>query len=552
MNPHFLIIFASSLTLLTHLSAQQAGIFDALEPLYPDSGADTGKTELVSTTPRSGIADAHILIDRLATNAEVQITCSDPTVQLSQLLAVPVNQNTGLHTRTELLDGKRNPYVIRRAPFHVYDAIRPLPDPKAKADSVGRLALRLEYPTTSTTKLGTRNVQLQLKSGKWTQTLTWNIQVHSATVPTNQPLYTNWFSIGNLARRHGHEPWSDAHWESIRQAAQVMRSHRQNTFLVPWRAFMQWRDNNIHVNTTRLDRYIKLFLSEGFTQAELGHIAHREHGDWNAKHLVTSLGNLRVDSDAGQSLLKKQLEIIHAILKRHSLEGKSLQHISDEPLTSHAADYVLVAKLIHTHLPGVPVFDATHATTELVGAVDVWCPQLDIYWKNHAFFQERMKQGEKVWIYTCLSPGGADLNRLLDQERTRCVLLSWLIARDKLDGYLHWGLNQFRRGQDPFLNSTPQFDNKPGPSRNFLPPGDTHVTYPDPTTQKLLPSVRLTAHRTGMEDAALLRQLQQKAPDKAHKIISQLIKSPKNYVLDVQSYRKARHALLTASVSEAR
>ena len=39
---------------------------------------------------------------------------------------VPVEENTGLDSRTEQFQGKINPYVIRRAPFDVFEIIYPL------------------------------------------------------------------------------------------------------------------------------------------------------------------------------------------------------------------------------------------------------------------------------------------------------------------------------------------------------------------------------------------------------------------------------------------
>ena len=64
--------------------------------------------------------------------------------------------------------------------------------------------------------------------------------------------------------------------------------------------------------------------------------------------------------------------MIRSFVKRHKLQGKVFQHISDEPLSAHAKDYVMLAKWVHTHLPEAPVFDAVHGTTELVGSVDAY------------------------------------------------------------------------------------------------------------------------------------------------------------------------------------
>lgn len=528
------------------LLAQQAGMFDELTPLYPDSGAHRGSVGLSSLAPRGGVTGVHILLDRLASNEEVTVKIhTKDDVSIGQLLPVDVKQNTGLQSRTELRDGKLNPHVIRRAPFQVYDAIRLVPSRIAKADDSGRLALRLEYVVPRDAKPGLKTYKVELIAGSWKQQLTWEVEVHAAVLAESQPGYTNWFSVENLANYHGHALWSPGHWEMIEQAAMLMREQRQTMFWIPWRLFFGLdADGTLKVDDKRLDRYVRIFLEAGFKQVELGHLAERENGAWGAKHLVSTLGKLRVDSEKGKKLLMDQLAAIQRFVHRHQLEGKVYQHISDEPLSAHAGDYVMIAKWVHEHLPEAPVFDAVHCTTELVGAVDVWCPQLDIYYRHRDFFQQRIQAGEQVWVYTCLSPGGAALNRLLDQERTRCVLLSWFVMKEGLSGYLHWGLNHYRKGNDPYRETSPQFDDKPGPSRNFLPPGDSHVAYPDPVDKRLLSSVRLCAHRLGMEDAAMLSSIPDQKLDVRMELIGQLIREPKQYVMSVEKYRSSRKSLM--------
>ena len=87
--------------------------------------------------------------------------------------------------------------------------------------------------------------------------------------------------------------------------------------------------------------------------------------------------------------------------------------------------------------------EATSDRDTLAGAVDIWCPTIDDFQKNEAFFRSREQHNEKVLVYTCLIPGGKWLNRLLDQERLRQVYFGWGAARYNTSGYLHWGLNQY-------------------------------------------------------------------------------------------------------------
>ena len=49
--------------------------------------------------------------------------------------------------------------------------------------------------------------------------------------------YTNWFSINNMATKHGITPNSQDHWEMVDQYANMMRRGRQNTFMLGWGDF---------------------------------------------------------------------------------------------------------------------------------------------------------------------------------------------------------------------------------------------------------------------------------------------------------------------------
>jgi hypothetical protein len=60
------------------------------------------------------------------------------------MIDVPVAENTALDRNTEKYNGKINPFVVRRAPFRVYDPFIAVSSPVV-ADS-STLVLRLETP----------------------------------------------------------------------------------------------------------------------------------------------------------------------------------------------------------------------------------------------------------------------------------------------------------------------------------------------------------------------------------------------------------------------
>jgi hypothetical protein len=122
------------------------------------------------------------------------------------------------------------------------------------------------------------------------------------------------------------------------------------------------------------------------------------------------------------------------------------------------------------------IMDATNNRDGLIGAVDLWCPLINDFQENQAFFAERVAAGDKVLVYTCLIPGGQWLNRTLDLERLRQVYFGWGGGHYGNLGYLHWGLNQYQA--NPFTHSVVQHPSPVAGGNNFLPAGDTHIIYP--------------------------------------------------------------------------
>ena len=109
----------------------QVAFFDELDPLYADSSTNDGPVVWKSDTARGMTAGVHVLIDRTEFKPErLRVLDSNGDavdgVAVCRLHDVPVEENTGLDSRTEQFKGDLNPHVIRRAPFRIYEAIEPL------------------------------------------------------------------------------------------------------------------------------------------------------------------------------------------------------------------------------------------------------------------------------------------------------------------------------------------------------------------------------------------------------------------------------------------
>lgn len=538
------------MTLLTPLlavaahGAPRAALFDELTPLFPDSHPADGAAELHSDTPRGVPVGIHVLVAGLEPNAPVRCTLQqgEQTVNahVYQLRDVPVEQNVGLTGFTECSGGE-NPHVIRDAPFRVFEPLLPIED-QATASPAGVVALRIELDITPDFPAEQHAYTLALTSGTWRQTLTWRIHVWPVRVPPPSPQspgYTNWFSLFHIEDRHGVKRWSEPFWRVLAQHADLMQRGRQNTFYVPWDEFITREGASFSVAQARLKRYIDLFIQRGFCRLEGGHLARRHAGDWKSPRLDLIITGDDIASPKGAAALAELVGAIRTAVAALDLpdDVAYLQHLADEPTDTNAAAYRTLAAAVRESWPDVARFDAA-MSEQVAGSLDVWCVHTQHFEQYERALRERQDIGEGVWIYTCTWPGGPYLNRLLDQERVRCVYLHWALVAERLDGLLHWGLNFYRAGLDPYEHSVvPHVD-----PNTFLPAGDPHVLYPTPDGP--ITGQRFEAHRIGAEDAELLRMMWQRDPAQTRRLILRVYRSMSDWEPDVANYRAARRELL--------
>ncbi len=524
-------------------SVLEGGLVDELEPLYPDSVVgDVAAPRLETDVALGTYAGTHLFVSGLTPGARATIQVKLrgeelPGVGVSILRDVPVEVNTGIDGRTEWMSKKENPYVIRRAPFRIYDALEPT-EPTFVARGV-TMAFRLEFEATTA---GDFPLEVSVKQGDDELRCQWHVVAYPVRVPgvANQQYgFTNWFSLGNIASYHKVELWSEEFWRVLARYARLMARSRQNTFLVPWELFTRETPEGPRLDEERLDRWVATFYNEGLRIMEGGHIAGREGGDWSAKRfMLYGTEGLSVGSPEGEAFLRSRIRMIRDAVQKRGWQKRWLQHIADEPIDVNVASYAAIAKVIREEWPDVRIFEATMSRS-LVGAVQGWCPQVQEFQHAQEFFDARMGAGDQVWTYTCLSPGGPFLNRLLDQERLRPLFVGWSMVRYDLDGFLHWGFNYWKG--DPFSQSVVPHEDANNQAMS-LPAGDTHVAYPGPKGP--WSSTRLEAHRIGFEDAELLLRYRARDREGCAALMAKVFRAYDDYTKNVKEYRAAKRELL--------
>ena len=514
---------------------------DPLVWLYPDSQVgQRPKRHFRLDVARGGTAAVMVLINDATVGQSITVALDPAPSAWScyRMIDVPVDANTGPDAFIES-NGRVNQFVTRRAPFRVYDAMEPVAASfKASAETQ---AIRIHIPIPTDARPGVRNYICTITHGGQSERLKLTVTVHRVALPpvgAQSWPYTNWFSFDNMADRHGLEPWSEGHWSMIRRYARLMAYGRQNTFWIPLATIFDFTGAAPQLNVARLRRIVRTFTSAGLHYIEGGHFGGRTDGKWSSptfsivgtNHLATSpAGNADIASMARQLMTE-----IHA----NGWADRYIQHVTDEPTGDNASDYRIFVGMVRKYMPGIPILDAT-MDPSLAGSVDIWCPQVHHYQHDRERFEQMRILGDRVWFYTCCSPGGPWLNRLLDNELLRPALFGWAAARYNLDGFLHWALNQYQSDQDPFNKTIiPNW----GGGNNSLPAGDTHIVYPGKNGP--WSSARFEAQREGLEDLELLRRLRAKNPKRAETLIKPVLRAFDDYTRDPAILRAARRKLM--------
>ena len=519
---------------------------DSLEFLFPDSAIGKNACHSMALdVARAGTAAVHLLLNELEEGGAVRVSLRDargaavPSAKWFRLVDVPVEANTGPIGFAEK-EGEHNELVIRRAPFRVYDAMEPVSGTIRATAPI--MALRMHLPVPANARPGDRAYTVQVKHKRNQEDLSLAVKVHKAAIPpigrSSWP-YTNWFNYEVMATRHGLEPWSDAHWRTIRKYAELMARGRQNMFWVPWREILSVSAGRPVLDRERLGRIVKTFTKAGLHFIEGGHVGRRTGGEWTASTFDVTLGRgLRATSIEGNAFLARALRQLMEEIERNGWRDRWIQHVVDEPTEKNATDYRILVGMVRKYMPGIPILDAT-MNTDLVGSVDMWCPQCQEYQHNRERFEAQRALGDKVWFYVCCFPGGPWLNRFLDQELLRPLLFGWGAALYDLDGFLHYGLNHYMSDEHPFEKTLVEAGED-----NWLPPGDGHVIYPGP--KEPWSGLRFEAQREGIEDLELLRQLRERDPKRAAAIVRRVIRGFDQYTKDVKVLRRARRDVLEA------
>ena len=538
-------IFTTILFFFSFLAiAQDVGFSNVLDAVYPDvNKTKFPKSYAVDTALNTTVNVNLIVFSDL--NSIVEVDYQSPTinkVDLSEVLAVPVEQNTGLDSRTEQFKGLINPHVIRRAPFEVFEVIKPL-NSKSIITKTKFSLINIKIPIEKDLIVKNHKLNFKISINGKEYNLKLKINIYNTLIPnldSSNFFYTNWFNLSKMEEYHNLDRWSTEWYSMLDKYAKIMASGRQNCVKIPGE-LINLKNGEIFLDEEKMISFVNVFLKYGFKYFESPHLLGRgKNDDWGNPELITKLRNVGYYTEEGKNEIEIITKKIKNFTEKYNLTTQWLQHIADEPTSVNAKCYSDVSMQIKKIYPKIKIMEATNTRESLVNAIDIWCPIINDFQENEDFFRSREKLGEKVLVYTCLVPGGKWLNRTLDMEKIRQVYFGWGGSKYNTMGYLHWGLNQYKA--DPFNQSVIKHPSPIAGPNNFLPAGDTHVIYPG--EEGPLSSLRFEAHRIGCEDYELLEMLKKIDFDFHKKIIDKIFTNYTSYSTSLKKYKRIKKRLL--------
>ena len=534
------------------------GVITAREEfLYPDSELGEVPEQIRLAMPLNGMPGIQLLFQTAGTEGELTLEGDGFEAEWYEMKPVPVEYNTGdgisQGGAMVLETGAEKPeYASKKAPFRVYDCLCRRQDGKIPVKE-GRCAVYLCLKGLPQLEPGCHRLRLQGVFWEGNCTCILEIQVYKVRIPEDAFWVTNWFSREAICRFHQVEEGTQGFLEMLGKYGAAMRRMHQNIFFItlddrcmvsksPWKFDFEY-----------LTPMIQCFFDAGMKRMELGTLLHRgflENGEPNmyTDSFVCSLETgLKFDTLEGYAHTVELVKSLAKYLRFHGWEKQVLFHIHDEPdihykkpedLEARRREYYLAASILRKYLPGVSVIEAVESAG-FYGGVDVWVPGTAGYEARKEEFDRLIRLGEQVWTYVCCSPEGWWLNRFLDFPLIRGRLLFWGCAKNRIQGFLHWGFNQFPEGMDPFRGTS--CPNDTGIGTNF-PCGDSFLVYPGPGGPEI--GMRLEAQRRGAEDAALWGLLRENEEALHDRLLGEVFVNNHTYCQDPQKLEEVYERLL--------
>lgn len=390
------------------------------------------------------------------------------------------------------------------------------------------------------------------------------IQVYTAVIPENKnaafatEYWMNsvnfWFrypvpnQLDFFRYHYGYERYSGEWWYLNKKIAEHMKENRINVLFVRTHdllldggTFVDTK-GTYHFSWDLFDRWIALFDKYADVKWFAGyHLVVQTEGK-DVYMLDRVNGKMQIvispiGSKKTENWMKQFLTALYAHLLEKGYQDRWLQHIEDEP--GESASWQYARNLVRKYMPRIPCMDAIDHQLpifDLQNEMDLWIPRVDIYEQNREFYDYRLAQGDKRWVYNCCEPHHQNYaNKILGWPLIHNRVLPWGCFVNHFSGFLHWGYD-FWDPEDVWFGFNDDVRIK----------GDGYIVYPDPAHNSIKNSIRMIATRDGAQDYELLKILADKNPKKAFDAAKKVILRFNDFNWDPDNLEKARIEILEA------
>ena len=516
--------------------------------LYPDRTPE--KQDISLYLARGGHTAVQLVTD--AEENVFSLSASLPAgvhAEWYQLCPTYVEENSGPATLTTLDYDRVKDFVTRQTPFSVFDITFPIKNPEKAVLRPGcPAAFFVRFSADRDVSPVSGEAVLSVRSETDSTSVSFPLTVTNAEIPALSETgfgVCNWLKWHDIANAHKVPLRSPAFWEITDRYMEALQEVRTNHFLLP--AGEPVRDENgdvVSFDFSFCEEMAEHALAHGFSYIYGGFVARFREWDHPEIYLLWDWDKgTEVTGQEGFRQLRIYFRSLWDMVCRHGWQDKWMQCLVDEPQFQNSMHYRALSCICRQCMPGVTIHDPVEST-EVGGAMDIWCVKQAVFAKYRDIYKKLQAQGEHLWVYTCGFPAGKWMNRTTDLPLAAGRLPFWMCALEGFEGFLHWGFNAWG-GVDPYTHNC-------FPSGSvLLPPGDGFIVYPGNTASVGEPeypnngapvlSVRAHGQLFGAEDCELLRKLPE---EKRNALCNKLCRDFEDYENDPARLAAVRRELL--------
>lgn len=507
-------------------------VVSSCEWTYPDQFDYATASPMVNLFSAQGsYASAQVLFRGADEKFKVYAT-GQIDAEIYQLVPVYVEDNPGFTK-----ENSTPHYPERKAPFYVYDCIKPLGDENEIVPDENKSAGVYVSVNTANMLAGTYKGCICASGNSGNITIIVTLTVFNVKIPDESLKIIMGYNRGAVEKYHNINMGTPEFGVIEDKYFSMMRRMRQNMLYVGGVRTEKTGENEYSFDFSEMERFVEKAMKHGFEYFNAPSIGGRK--SWSESTiLVNGMPSMSYEA---YCYLNQYLPKLREFLIRKGWLDCFYMGIADEPNEHNATEFRALCGLVHRIFPEIKLIDAM-SYGNIHGSLDVYVPLNAEFDRHMKEFDTYRTGNSEIWHYVCCGPRGDKyINRFMDYPLLATKYLYWGNYKYDLKGYLHWAVNHYQPNQDPFTQNCPQHTNCD--STCILPPGDSHIIYPGDNNEPWM-SMRLEAQRESAEEYELLKLLASHNKNLADKYCEKCFHSFQDVEYDPKKYLRTKRAIL--------